>query len=92
MRQLPRIRGQSPEAGGQDKGLEEVSSEGFRDLESGIVTGRAQNCSYSFPCFRVRLGCLFQQTGRAVLTVLSAGLGYCLVPRCQTERGGVAMA
>lgn len=84
--------GRAPRLVGRTRGLEEVSSEGSRNLESGIVTGRAQNCSHPFPCFSVSLGCPFQQAVWTVLIAVSASLSYHLVPHCQTERGGVAMA
>lgn len=88
-----RMRGQSPpRLVGRTRGPEEVSSEGSWDLESGIMTGGAQNCSHSFPCFRVRLGCPLQQSVWTVLIAVSANLSYHLVPHCQTERGGVAIA
>lgn len=83
--------GRAPRLVGRTRGLEEVSSEGSRNLESGIVTGRAQNCSHPFPCFSVRLGHPLQQAVRAD-SPHCCERSYHLVPHCQTERGGVAMA
>lgn len=83
MRQLLHTRvGRAPRLAGRTRGLEEVSSEGSGDSESGIVTGRAQNCSHSFPCFKVGLG-----SSWTVPMAASANLRYHLVPRHQTDEG-----
>lgn len=50
--------GRAPRLVGRTRGLEEVSSEGSWDLESGIAAGRAQNRSHSLPCFRIWAGLL----------------------------------
>lgn len=83
MRQLLHTRvGRAPRLAGRTRGLEEVSSEGSGDSESGFVTGRAQNCSHSFPCFKVGLG-----SSWTVPMAASANLRYHLVPRHQTDEG-----